>query len=52
MLNMRVFEDVDKIVVPDFGFFQLMGQALSGNGFGFPKSDSLYTFKEDVKTVE
>lgn len=52
VLNMRVFEDVDKIIVPDFGFFQLMGQALSGNGFGFPKSDAVYAFKEDVKAVE
>ena len=52
VLNMRVFEDIDKITVPDFGFFQLMGQALSGNGFGFPKSDAVYAFKEDVKAVE
>jgi len=52
VLNMRVFEDVDKITVPDFGFFQLMGQALSGNGFSFPKSDGVYAFKEDVKAVE
>lgn len=52
VLNMRVFEDVDKITVPDFGFFQLMGQALNGNAFGFPKSDGVYAFKEDVKTVE
>lgn len=52
VLNMRVFEDIDKIVVPDFGFFQLMGQALSGNGFGFPKSDAVYALKEDVKAVE
>ena len=51
-LNMRVFEDIDKIVVPNLGFMQMMGQALSGNGFGFPKSDAVYAFKEDVKTVE
>ena len=52
VLNMRVFEDIDKIVVPDLGFMQMMGQALSGNGFGFPKSDAVYAFKEDVKTVK
>lgn len=52
VLNMRVFEDIDKIVVPDLGFIQMMGQALSGNSFGFPKSDAVYALKEDVKTVE
>lgn len=52
VLNMRVFEDVDKIVVPDLGFMQMMGQALNGNAFGIPKSDAVYAFKEDVKTIE
>lgn len=52
VLNIRAFEDIDKIVVPDLGFMQMMGQALSGNGFGFPKSDAVYAFKEDVKAVE
>lgn len=52
VLNMRVFEDIDKIVVPDLGFMQLMGQALNGNAFGMPKSDAVYALKEDVKTVE
>ena len=52
VLNMRVFEDIDKIVVPDLGFMQMVGQAFSGNGFGFPKSDAVYAFKEDVKAVE
>ena len=45
VLNMRIYEDIDKITVPDLGFLQMMGQALSGNGFGFPKSDAVYTFK-------
>lgn len=52
VLNMRVFEDIDKIVVPDLGFMQLMGQAFNGNTFGMPKSDAVYAFKEDVKSVE
>ena len=52
VLNMRVFEDIDKIVVTDLGFMQLMGQALNGNAFNMPKSDTVYAFKEDVKTVE
>jgi hypothetical protein len=52
VLNIRVFEDVDKIVIPDLGFMQMMGQALSGNGFSFPKSDGTYALKEDVKAVE
>lgn len=52
VLNMRVFEDIDKIIVPDLGFMQMMGQALNGNAFGMPKSDAVYALKEDVKTVE
>lgn len=40
ILNMRVFEDIDKIVVPDLGMLQMMGQLFSSNGFGFPKSDT------------
>lgn len=52
VLNMRIYEDIDKITVPDLGFLQMMGQALSGNGFGFPKSDAVYALKEEVKPIE
>ena len=34
VLNMRVFENVDEIVVPDYGFMQMFGAAF-GNNFGF-----------------
>ena len=34
VLNMRVFEDVDNIFIPDYGFMQMMGSAFSGSPFG------------------
>ena len=42
VLNMSVFEDVDKIVVPDYGFLQMMGNAFAGSGpFAFdPNSET------------
>ena len=42
VLNMRVFEDVDKIVVPDYGFLQMMGNVFAGSGpFAFkPNSET------------
>ena len=35
VLNMRVFEDVDKIVVPDLGFMQMMGSVFTTSPFAF-----------------
>ena len=35
VLNMRVFEDVDKIVVPDLGFMQMMGNVFTTSPFVF-----------------
>lgn len=32
VLNMRVFEDVDQIFVPDLGFLQVMSSTLTGFG--------------------
>lgn len=38
VLNMRVFENVDEIFVPDYGFMQMFGAAFSNNfGFGDTK---------------
>ena len=39
ILNMRVFEDVDKIYVPDLGFMQMMGNVFTTSPFAF-KPDS------------
>ena len=39
VLNMRVFEDVDQIVVPDLGFMQMMGNVFTTSPFAF-KPDS------------
>jgi hypothetical protein len=36
VLNMRVYEDIDKIVVPDLGMLQAMGNVF-GSSFNFPK---------------
>ena len=35
ILNMRVFEDVDKIYVPDLGFMQMMGNVFTTSPFAF-----------------
>lgn len=58
VLNMRVFEDIDKIVVPDLGFMQMMG-SMFGSTLNFPKNfpkidNNIYesTVKEsEVNTV-
>ena len=34
VLNTRVFEDVDKIYIPDYAFMQMFGTAF-GNNWGF-----------------
>lgn len=47
ILNMRVFEEVDKIVVPDYGMMQLMGSVL-GSTWGKPFTQ----FPDSAKPVE
>lgn len=37
VLNMRIYEDIDNIVVPDLGFMQMMG-SMFGSTFNFPKN--------------
>ena len=39
VLNMRVFENVDEIVVPDLAMMQMMGNVFGNSSFGFPKAD-------------
>lgn len=43
VLNMRVFEDVEKFAVPDYSFLLLMGNAFSGNSpFAFKPESEKY----------
>ena len=50
VLNMRIYEDVDKIVVPDLGFMQMMGNVFGGNSlFNFPKPEDIKPIEEDTK---
>lgn len=43
VLNMRVFEDVEKIAVPDYSFLLLMGNAFSGSSpFAFKPDSEKY----------
>lgn len=53
VLNMRVYEDVDKITVPDLGIMCMMSNVFGGNGL-FKTSDSNISYlenklKEDTK---
>jgi len=34
VLNTRVYEDVDSIIVPDYGYLQMMGNMFGGSMFG------------------
>lgn len=36
VLNMRVYEDIDNITVPDLGFMQMMSNVFSNHSFSFP----------------
>ena len=47
VLNMRVFENVDEIFVPDYGFMQVFGMTF-GNSWGFGNNDSLNQLKESA----
>ena len=47
VLNMRVFENVDEIFVPDYGFMQMFGGAF-GNNWGFGDTSSIKQLKDQV----
>lgn len=47
VLNMRVFENIDEIFVPDYGFMQMFGSAF-GNSFGFGNTNSFNQLKESA----
>ena len=48
VLNMRVFENVDEIYVPDYAFMQVFGAAF-GNNWGFGDTNSIKYLKEQVE---
>lgn len=45
VLSMRIYEDIDNIVVPDFGFMQMMG-----NVFGSPFTQIPDNMKPAIQT--
>ena len=47
VLNMRVFENIDEIFVPDYGFMQMFGSAF-GNNWGFGDTNSIKYLREQV----
>ena len=47
VLNTRVFEDVDKIYIPDYAFMQVFGAAF-GNNWGFGDTNSIKYLREQV----
>ena len=48
ILNMRVYEDIDSIVVPDYGYLQMMGNMFGGSMFGSnPNALNFNLEKED-----
>lgn len=51
VLNMRVFEDIDKIYVPDYALMHVFGTAFSGN-FGFNNTNSFNQLKESTDKVD
>ena len=51
VLNTRVFEDVDKIYIPDYAFIQMFGTAF-GNNWGFGNTNSFNQLKESTDKVD
>lgn len=49
VLNMRVFEDVDKILVPDFSMLQTFGSMLGGSLFNKPVSEEIPVVIDNTK---
>ena len=47
VLNTRVFEDIDKIYIPDYAFMQVFGTAF-GNNWGFGDTNSIKYLREQV----
>ena len=51
VLNTRVFEDVDKIYIPDYAFMQMFGTAF-GNNWGFGNTNSFNQLKEITDKID
>ena len=51
VLNTRVFEDVDKIYIPDYALMHVFGTAFSGN-FRFGNTNSFNQLKESTDKVD
>jgi len=51
VLNMRVFENVDEVCVPNYALMQVFGTAFSGN-FGFGNTNSFNQLKESTDKVD
>ena len=49
VLNMRLYENVDKIVVPDLGMMQLFGNVMGGSMFNFSKTDEMKRLEEKLR---
>ena len=48
VLNMRVFEDIDKIYVPNYALMQVFGAAF-GNNWGFGDTSATKYLREQVE---
>jgi hypothetical protein len=51
VLNMRVFEDIDKIVVPDYGYLQIMGNMFEGSMFGSNSNSLNFNLEKEDKAA-
>lgn len=48
VLNTILFEDVDKIIVPDYGMMQVMAGVFGNNPFDF-KNNSVKSLTDEIK---
>lgn len=51
VLNTRVFEDIDKIYIPDYSFMQMFGMAF-GNNWGFGNTNSITQLTQELSNLE
>lgn len=51
VLNMRVFENVDEMCVPDYSFMQVFGVAF-GNNWGFCDTSSIKKLREQIEQID
>ena len=51
VLNMRVYEDIDSIVVPDYGYLQMMSNMFGGSMFGSNPNALNFNLEKEDKTA-